>query len=54
MVGLVALLIWLLYRRLRPYIQALRQVLQAFTGKIDPTSQSASGLRYDAQALRAG
>ena len=42
--ALVALLLWLLYRRLRPYIQMLRQVLRAFTGALDATSESQSGL----------
>ena len=40
--ALLALLVWLLYRRLRPYIQLLKQVLTAFKGAIDPGSQSSS------------
>ena len=41
--ALIALLIWLLYRRLRPYIQLLRQFLRAFRGTIDLNSSSPTG-----------
>jgi hypothetical protein len=47
--ALVALLIWLLYRRLRPYIQVLRQVVRAFTGTLAAASQSQSGSRHDSE-----
>jgi len=43
LLALIALLIWFLYRRLRPYIQLLRQVLGAFKGTIDLGSKSATG-----------
>jgi hypothetical protein len=39
--ALIALLIWLLYRRLRPYLQVLRQVLSAIKGNINPGGASA-------------
>jgi hypothetical protein len=38
--ALVALLLWLLYRRLRPYIQILRQVLGVVKGTLDAGSKS--------------
>jgi hypothetical protein len=43
--ALVVLLIWLLYRRLRPYLQLLRQILSAFTGTLNAASQSQVGTR---------
>ena len=48
--ALVALLIWLLYRRLRPYLQVLLQVLRAFTGTLEGTSQSQGRARQDGSA----
>jgi hypothetical protein len=41
--ALLALLIWLLYRRLRPYIKMLRQILGALKGTADLGSQSSPG-----------
>jgi hypothetical protein len=38
--ALVALLIWLIYRRLRPYIQMLRQFISAVRGTIETGTQS--------------
>ena len=48
--ALIALLVWLLYRRLRPYIQLLRQLLGVFKGTIDPGANSSPGeFRQDPQ-----
>ena len=41
--ALIALLIWFLYRRLRPYIQLLRQFLHVFRGTIDLNSNPSTG-----------
>ena len=38
--ALIALLAWLLYRRLRPYIQLVRQFLGAFKGTLDLGARS--------------
>lgn len=48
--ALVALLVWFLYRRLRPYIQILRQFLSVFKGTIDSGANSSPGeFRQDSQ-----
>jgi hypothetical protein len=48
--ALLALLVWFLYRRLRPYIQILRQFLGVFKGTIDAGSHSSPGeFRQDSQ-----
>ncbi|HXD32376.1 MAG TPA: hypothetical protein VN643_14740 [Pyrinomonadaceae bacterium] len=41
--ALIALLTWLLYRRLRPYIQLVRQFLSAFKGTLDLGARSSGG-----------
>lgn len=40
--ALVALLVWFLYRRLRPYIEILRRFLSVFKGTLDPGSHSST------------
>jgi hypothetical protein len=47
--ALVVLLLWLLYRRLRPYLQLLRQVVGAFTGTLAAAAQSQAEVRRDPQ-----
>jgi Sec-independent protein translocase protein TatA len=51
--ALIALLVWFLYRRLRPYIQLVRQFLGAFKGTLDLGSRSSDGdLGEDLQSAR--
>ena len=51
--ALLALLAWLLYRRLRPYIQVVRQFLNLFRGTLSPGAASpAAELRDDVQSAR--
>jgi len=49
----VVLLIWLLYRRLRPYLQAARQVLRAFTGTLMLVTNQESALRPEGRSAPA-
>jgi hypothetical protein len=45
LLALIALLFWLLYRRLRPYIQILRKVIGILAGAFDKNSTSQSQWR---------
>jgi MYND finger len=47
--ALVALLIWFAYRRLRPYLQLLRQLIGVLKGTIEAGSRTQSELRRDGE-----